>query len=72
MNRYLRTLRLHRGLTQHQLAKASRVSQNQISKLEMGQVVSPRYTTVVRLADALHVHPSEIRFGRRRGREAAA
>lgn len=63
MRRFLRTLRLARGLSQKRLGRAADMSQNQVSKLEAGLVKEPGYRTIVRLAEVLGVPPEEIRFG---------
>ena len=60
---YLRTLRERRGWTQMQLAKASGIAQNSISKLERYAHKRPVYATVIALAHALEVGPENLRFG---------
>lgn len=60
---YLRTLRERRGLTQMQLAKASGIAQNSISKLERYAHKRPVYATVTALAHALGVRAENLRFG---------
>ena len=60
---YLRTLRERRGWTQMQLAKASGIAQNSISKLERYAHKRPVYATVIALAQALSVGPETLRFG---------
>ena len=60
---YLRTLRERRGWTQMQLAKASGIAQNSISKLERYAHKRPVYATVIALAHALEIGPESLRFG---------
>jgi transcriptional regulator with XRE-family HTH domain len=63
MAMYLRTVRERRGWTQMQLAKASGIAQNSISKLERYAHKRPVYATVIALAQALSVSPENLRFG---------
>lgn len=51
----LKTLRLHKKLTQAQLAKRAQVSQPYIARLERGEKWNPRLTVLRRLARALGV-----------------
>ena len=60
---YLRTIREQRGLTQEQLEDLTEVAQNTISRLESSAKARPAFATVVALANALHVDPSQLRFG---------
>lgn len=60
---YLRTLRERRGWTQTQLADASGIAQNSISKLERYAHRRPVYATVIALAEALGVRPENLHFG---------
>ena len=57
---HLHTLRKRVGLTQVQLARLSGVAQNTISKLESNSDASPVFATVVKLAEALHIHPAAL------------
>ncbi|MBV8544280.1 MAG: helix-turn-helix transcriptional regulator [Acidobacteria bacterium] len=56
---HLRGLRTARGLTQAQLAEKARTSTPFISQLERG-VTTPTLGMLLRLADALNRHPSEL------------
>ena len=57
-----RRVRLHRklqDLTQEELAEATQLSIEYISKIERG-LVSPSFEVIAGLATALHVNPSEL------------
>ncbi len=56
----LRTLRGQRGLTQEALAERSGISVDLIKKLEQGQRVSARLTTLIALANALDAPLSQM------------
>lgn len=56
----LREIRKRRGLTQRELATASKVSVAMIRKLEQGQVDHTRLETAMRLATALHVTTTSL------------
>jgi transcriptional regulator with XRE-family HTH domain len=56
----LREQRRRAGLTQVQLSQRSGIHQTHISKIELGLVGSPSYTTVRRLAEALNVSPEVL------------
>lgn len=58
----LRTLRRRRGWTQVQLAVLAGLDQTTISKLETGAQSNPDPDTVERLATALGIAPSRLRF----------
>ncbi|ULR41372.1 helix-turn-helix domain-containing protein [Thermus sp. NEB1569] len=55
----LRELRLKRGLSQYELARAANVSQGLIWQIEAGRK-TPRLKTLLRLAEALSVSPEEL------------
>jgi transcriptional regulator with XRE-family HTH domain len=55
----LRRLRYERGLTQEALAFHAQVTISALSRIERG-LSSPVWTTLVRIADALGVTPSEL------------
>lgn len=57
--RRLRELRLERGLTQHELAVASRLTDAYVSNMENGFAV-PSLTTILRLAVALPCKVTEL------------
>lgn len=60
--RTLREARQKAGFTQDQLAAESGVKQSTISSLERGTRRRPAYNTVIRLAQALGIAPSRLRF----------
>jgi transcriptional regulator with XRE-family HTH domain len=75
---YLRSRREQLGLTQEALEQSSGIAQNTISKLESQPHARPAFSTVMALAAALGVDPTQLRFGpdprrpiRRRKRVAA-
>lgn len=59
----LREARKRAKLTQVQLAAKSGIPQTNISKIELGTVVSPGFDTVLQLAAALEIDPRTLRFG---------
>lgn len=59
----LREARKRAKLTQVQLAAKSGIPQTNISKIELGTIVSPSFDTVVHLAAALDIDPRILRFG---------
>jgi predicted transcriptional regulator len=59
---HLRAARLRADFTQEQLAAASGVSQEIISRLENGLIRNPSFETVTKLADALQCDPRQLRF----------
>ena len=56
----LKDIRLQAELTQEELAERSGVNQTTISAIERGQIKSPTYDTVVRLARSLGVPVDEL------------
>jgi transcriptional regulator with XRE-family HTH domain len=56
IGRRLRAERTKQFLTQAQLAEKAGISQKQLSKIENDEV-EPRFSTILRLADALGVDP---------------
>ena len=58
----LREARHNAQLTQDQLAHRSGVDQSTISDLETGRITDPRLSTLTRLAEALGIAPSDLRF----------
>lgn len=60
----LHEARSRAGLTQVQLADAADLDQAYISKLELGKVIDPSFTTVLRIAKALGIDPQVLKFGR--------
>lgn len=57
----LRDTRLDKRLTLHELEKLSGVNVRTISELELGQIKSPSYDSVMKLAQALGLEPSALR-----------
>ena len=55
----LKKIRISKCLTQPQLAEISRVSQSEISDIE-NFIKSPTLDTIVKLSNALQVHPYEL------------
>ena len=51
------------GLSQEALAERCGLEQTSISKLELGVVSEPLFTTGLRIADALELDPHELKFG---------
>ena len=60
----LREARRKRGMTQQALEQASGITQQNISKIERGDVIDPLFSTGLALADALQVDPHALKFGR--------
>jgi transcriptional regulator with XRE-family HTH domain len=59
IGRRVRAERTKRFMTQEVLAHAAGLSQKQLSKIENNEV-EPRFSTILRLAEALKVEPSEL------------
>ncbi len=59
IGRRLRAERVRRFWTQERLAKEAGISQKAISKIETNQV-EPHFSTILKLAKALGVDPSEL------------
>ena len=59
IGRSVRANRVARFWTQKQLAKEAGISQKALSKIENDEV-EPRFSTIIRLAKALGVDPSEL------------
>lgn len=55
----LKQLRTERDVTQMDLAANAKVHRNHVGLIERAEI-SPSYDTVVKLADALGVKPSEV------------
>lgn len=55
----VRALRLERGLTQERLAGRAELTTGFVNHIERGRKV-PSLTTIIKLARALDVHPSEL------------
>ena len=55
-----RQLRQHARISQYRLAQVSGVEQTTISQLELGKVRDPRWSTISKLADALHETPGTV------------
>ena len=59
IGRSVRVKRVARFWTQKQLAREAGISQKALSKIENDEV-EPRFSTIIRLAKALGVDPSEL------------
>ena len=59
IGRGVRAKRVARFWTQEQLAREAGISQKALSKIENDEV-EPRFSTIIRLAKALGVDPSEL------------
>ncbi|HLM78517.1 MAG TPA: helix-turn-helix transcriptional regulator [Rubrobacteraceae bacterium] len=59
IGRGVRAKRVARFWTQEQLAREAGISQKALSKIENDEV-EPRFSTIIRLAEALDVDPSEL------------
>lgn len=57
----LRDIRLSKRLTLQELERLSGVNVRTISELELGQIKSPSYDSVMRLAAALDIDPKDLR-----------
>jgi transcriptional regulator with XRE-family HTH domain len=55
----VRGQRVRRFMTQEQLAKDAGISLRQLVRIERNQV-EPRFSTIIKLAEALGVEPSEL------------
>lgn len=58
----MREARQRRGMTQDDVAEASGLDQTTISDLETGRNTNPRLDTIRRLAKALRIAPSRLKF----------
>lgn len=56
----LKILRAKKRLTQRELAKKSGISEMTIVYLEQNRIESPRYETVIKLAEALGVKAKDL------------
>jgi DNA-binding XRE family transcriptional regulator len=52
----LKSLRLRAGLSQAEVAEVMQTQQSYVARLETGKDIDPRWSTLVRLAAALHVN----------------
>ena len=59
IGRGVREQRVRRFMTQEQLAQASGISARQLVRIEKNRV-EPRFSTILKLAEALKVEPSEL------------
>jgi transcriptional regulator with XRE-family HTH domain len=60
--RNIRIQRLRRGMSQEELAWECEMHPTEISRLERN-VRDPRFTTIVRIARALRIRPTELMRG---------
>jgi transcriptional regulator with XRE-family HTH domain len=59
IGRRVRWERVKRFMTQERLAAAAGISPRQLSRIERNEV-EPRFSTILKLAEALEVEPSEL------------
>jgi transcriptional regulator with XRE-family HTH domain len=59
IGRSVREQRIKRFMTQEQLARMAGISLRQVVRIERNEV-EPRFSTILKLADALGVEPSEL------------
>lgn len=59
----IRARREKLGLSQEALAARCGLEQTSISKLELGVVSEPLFSTGLKIADALELDPHELKFG---------
>ncbi len=62
IGRKLKEQRTRRFLTQEALAKKAAISQKQLSKIENDEV-EPRFSTILKLAEALNIEPETFLEG---------
>ena len=55
LGRSIRAERRRAGLTQAELARKASIAPNHLSRLESGEKIDPRFTTIAKLAAALDV-----------------
>jgi transcriptional regulator with XRE-family HTH domain len=56
----VRVLRRRNFMTQEQLAKAAGISHRTLVNIETKRVTEPHFSTILKLADALGVEPSQL------------
>jgi transcriptional regulator with XRE-family HTH domain len=59
IGRSVRERRVKRFMTQEQLARTADISLRQVVRIERNEV-EPRFSTILKLAEALGVEPSEL------------
>jgi transcriptional regulator with XRE-family HTH domain len=59
IGRSVKQQRVRAFMTQEQLAKAARMSPRQLVRIEKNEV-EPRFSTILKLGEALDVDPSEL------------
>jgi transcriptional regulator with XRE-family HTH domain len=59
IGRSVKQQRVRAFMTQEQLAKAARISPRQLVRIEKNEV-EPRFSTILKLGEALDVDPSEL------------
>jgi transcriptional regulator with XRE-family HTH domain len=65
MGRRVELLLKHYQLDQKELAAAARIGPPYLSRIIKGDVKAPGFAVVMRIADALNVHPRILYFGNR-------
>ncbi len=56
----VRALRRRKFMTQEQLAKVAGISHRTLVNIETNKVAEPHFSTILKLADALEVEPSQL------------
>jgi DNA-binding XRE family transcriptional regulator len=56
----VRVLRRRNFMTQEQLAKAASISHRTLVNIETNRVTEPHFSTILKLAEALDVEPSQL------------
>jgi transcriptional regulator with XRE-family HTH domain len=56
----VRALRRRNFMTQEQLAKVAGISHRTLVNIETNKVTEPHFSTILKLADALEVEPSQL------------
>jgi len=56
----VRVLRRRKFMTQEQLAKAAGISHRTLVNIETHKVTEPHFSTILKLAEALGVEPSQL------------
>jgi transcriptional regulator with XRE-family HTH domain len=56
----VRALRRRKFMTQEQLAKVASISHRTLVNIETNKVTEPHFSTILKLADALEVEPTQL------------
>lgn len=63
LHRTIKQYRLSKGMTQHTLAKKTKVRNSTISRLENGGILNPSLKVLVSLAEEMNITLDELVFG---------